>query len=145
MEDRLEYYKKICYDYMYSIKSVSKEKEEEEEKDVKKQRNAKNNFFLMMVFIHIKIKYGDYNPVMLFNISKNFDCPKEIFMSYVDCLHENLTKKEIIEHFMLSKAYSNQDLDFNKKYISYNFYKLKQINHSFILNSGLTSYFSRKI
>ena len=137
MKDRLEYYKKICYDYMYAIKSVSKEKENEE-KYVKKQRKAKNIFFLMMVFIHIKIKYGDYNPVMLFNISKNFDCPKEIFMSYVDCLHENLTKKEIIEHFMLSKAYSNQDLDFNKKYISYNFYKLKQINHSFILNSGLT-------
>jgi len=133
IKDKLKYYKKICYEYMNKINSLIKEKEE---KKNKKKRSG-NYFFLMMVFIHIKIKYGDYNPVILFNISKHFDCCKEIFMSYVDCLHENLTKKEIIDHFLLSKAYSHQDLDLNKNYASYNFYKLRQLNHSFIFNSGL--------
>ena len=134
MKDRLDYYKNICFDYMYTINSLPKEKEKISKK---KPKIFTNYFFLMMVFIHIKIKYGDYNPVMLFNISKHFDCPKEIFMSYIGCLHENLTKKEIIDHFLLSKAYSNQNLNFNKNYICYNFYKLKQKNHSFIFNSGL--------
>ena len=133
MKDRLKYCKKICYEYLFEINS----KGEEEKITDNKEKKLKNYFFLMMVFIHIKIKYGDYNPIMLYNISKHFDCSKEIFISYVDCLHENLTKKEIIEHFLLSKSYSNQYLDFDKKYISANFYKLKKINHSFILNSGL--------
>ena len=136
MKDRLDYYKNICFDYMYRINSLSKENEKEKISK-KKQKRFTNYFFLMMVLIHIKIKFGDYNPAILFNISKHFDCPKKIFLKYVGCLHENLTKKEIIDHFLLSKTYSNQDLNFNKNYISYNFYRLKQINHSFILNSGL--------
>jgi hypothetical protein len=98
MKYKLHYYKNICFDYMYTINSLSQEKENEKEKEKiskKKPKRFTNYFFLMMVFIHIKIKYGDYNPIMLFNISKHFNCPKEIFMTYIGCLHENLTKKDI--------------------------------------------------
>jgi hypothetical protein len=141
MKDRLKYYQQICFDYMYKINSQPKEEEEEEEVSFpKKIKNfkTKNSLFLLMVLIHIKIRYGDYNPVILFNISKRLDCSKEIFMSYVDCLHENLSKKEIIDNFLLLKTNLSHDLEFNSNYyVSYYFYKLQKRNHSFLFKSGL--------
>ena len=136
IKDMVFYYKNICFDYMYTINSLEEETEEKEnekkekEKEKEKEKISKysNYFFLMMVLIHIKIKYGDYNPVRLFNISKYFNCPKKIFMSYVDCLHENLTKKEIIDHFLLSKSYLYHDLVLDKDYIGSNLHELYQKN-----------------
>ena len=142
MKDRLKYYQQICFDYMYKINSQPKEEEEEEEVSSPskkyKPKIIKNSLFLLMVLIHIKIRYGDYNPVILFNISKRLDCSKEIFMSYVDCLHENLPKKEIIDNFLLLKTNLSHDLEFNSNYyVSYYFYKLQKRNHSFLFKSGL--------
>ena len=102
---------------------------------IQKDQKIKEYFCFIMMLINIKIKYGDFNPELLFNICKEFNLFMDVFFNYIDISHENLKKKEIIQNFLLIK-YSNEDsFDIKfKNYLSHNFSDLKQVNHSFIIN-----------
>ena len=95
----------------------------------------KSSFLFIMMLINIKIKYGDYNPDLLFNICKKFNLFDYAFFDYINISHENLKKKDIIANFFLTKNSSDEPFELKlNKYISANVSNLKRINHSFLIN-----------
>ena len=88
-----------------------------------------------MMLVNIKIRYGDYNPDLLFNICEKFNMYMDVFFNYIDISHENLKKKDIIRNFFLTKNFSEESFDLKiRNYISTNLPNLKKIKHSFLIN-----------
>ena len=94
----------------------------------------KKYLYFIMIIVNINIKYGDYNPELLFNICLKFNLFEEAFLYYINILHENLNKKEVIREFFLTKDISEKSLDLKlKDYIISNLPKIRNHNHSFLI------------
>ena len=89
---------------------------------------ADNRFCFLMMLIYIKIKYGDYNPNILFNICNSYHSYfMDVFNLFIDSLKENGDKKELLKHFFLTK----DNLFSIKNYISKNISSIKSMKNSF--------------
>ena len=99
-----------------------------------KKKSIKYFYFIMML-VNIKIRYGDYNPYLLFNICEKFNIYFDVFFNYINISHENLKKKDIITNFFLTKNASEESFELQlKNFISTNISNSKPINHSFLID-----------
>ena len=127
------------------------------------------NFYLMIILMYIKFKYGNYNPEILFIFLDYYKQYNKIFLLFIKCLKENSKEyRNIINHFFIGDFirnkkninYLNEKLKFNneKKYKTKRIYflldnvifffnnylgDLNEINYSLVYNyiiSILTEY-----
>ena len=132
-KERKYYYNLIKLKNALLIRKKYRNVRKIKEKGIQDTKGKKNFCFIMML-INIKIKYGNYNPNILFNICKKCNMFMYSFFNYIDISHENIKKKDIISQFFLTKE-KTEDLELNlKNCIFSNFSYFKTINHSFLTN-----------
>ena len=93
LKNNYEYYRNISLNYISKI-----------EYDF----CSNQNFYFLIIIIYIKIKYGDYNPNLLYYICNTSYNSIEgtysfenTFFYFIDSLQENVHKNERIKHFFL--------------------------------------------
>ena len=127
LKNKYDYYRIISTE----ILSNSDENQRYITKDCKKLK-----IWLLLMLLHIKIKFGDFNPILLINILKEYNQENEleIFVYYLINLKEDIPPHERIKHFFLTKNVNKEHFNFKfelKNYISNNkeIFKYKKITY----------------
>jgi hypothetical protein len=97
--------------------------------------NFHDNFYFLILLINIKIKYGDYNPNLLYYICIKYFSFNDAFFYFIDSLQENVHKNERIKHFFLYTKLDNKyemDLEI-KNYISKNIPTINNMKNSLFI------------
>ena len=78
-----------------------------------------NNFYLMLILMYIKYKYGNYNPEILFLFLEFYQEYNKVFIMFIKCIKENKENNNIVNHFFMG------DYNTNKKNMNYFNTKIK--------------------
>ena len=137
LKSNYEYNRIFSFKYMSSIKNIDKEQNWSIPKFQRKtfNQNSHNSFYFLMMLINIKIKYGDYNPNLLYYICNKYFSFNDAFFYFVDNLEENAHKNERVKHFFLHKKINNNSgmhLEI-KNYISKNISTIKYMKYSLFI------------
>ena len=73
-----------------------------------------NQFYLLLILIYSKIKFGDYNPEILYLFIHFYKDYENILLIFINCINENKNDNEIKNHFFMGKFNKNNN---NIKYI----------------------------
>ena len=109
-----------------------------DEKNKKRRKKQKNMYYYLMllaILINVKIKFGNYNPELLYNICEKYNYFIKVFVCYMNSLQENIEKKEKVKHFFLTKKSSKEPFELQlKNYIYFNLNNLKEMKNSILLD-----------
>ena len=72
-------------------------------------KNILNKFYLLLILIYTKIKYGDYNPEILFLFMHFYKDYRNILLFFINCINENKNNNEIKNHFFMGKFSKNNN------------------------------------
>ena len=78
------------------------------------EKKTLNKFYLLLILIYTKVKYGDYNPEILFLFMHFYNDYGNILLIFINCIKENNNNNEIKNHFFMGKFNKNNN---NIKYI----------------------------
>ena len=103
-----------------------------------------NYFYLLLINLYIKKKFGDYNPELLFLFSHFYEGHINIFLMFIKCIKENGNLNEIKNHFFISKFQNNAAyIKFINKYRNcYNYPLFGDISKNALLDN-IKNYFEK--
>ena len=128
-----EYCRTITLNYLSTFKDEQNDYQYKfhYQKEFKIGFKSSKSFYFLMMLINIKIKFGDYNPRLLFNICNNYFSFIDVFLLFIDGLKENIDKKEFVKHFFLTKEPCNNYIRIEiEDFIWKNISSLKQLKNS---------------
>ena len=106
--------------------------------------NTIMNYYLMLILIYIKFKYGNYNPEILFIFLDYYQQYNNFFLLFIKCLQENnKNNKTIVNHFFIGDFISNKkNINYlNEKY-KRSINKVNKIKNIYFLFDNIKFFFN---
>lgn len=107
-------------------------------------QNVILNYYLMLILMYIKFKYGDYNPEILFIFLDYYEqYNNKIFLLFLKCVKENNNYKIIFNHFFIGNFASNKkNLSHLNKELKSNIRQIYRKNSIYFLLDNIIFFFN---